>query len=113
MLCRVCIGLLRAGSGVMWAGTHDLTFEHHKTTTTLRRSREAGCSICIALANVLRPELDLLEDRSISIRASLRKISSDQVDLGPDDQPSGNNFRLDFELERKHARVFLLKETSN
>ncbi|KAH7390654.1 heterokaryon incompatibility protein-domain-containing protein [Pyrenochaeta sp. MPI-SDFR-AT-0127] len=47
--------------------------------------------------------MDLLEDRPISIRASLRKIHK---------SPAGEaRYCLDFELERKHNRVFLLKET--
>ncbi|KAH8732831.1 heterokaryon incompatibility protein-domain-containing protein [Phaeosphaeriaceae sp. PMI808] len=103
MLCKICVGMLRGGRGDIWVGTHDLTFDHHKTTTTLRRSREADCSICIALANILRHEFDLLEDRPISIRATLHKL--------PRDQSRKAQFQLNFELERKHTRIFLLKET--
>ncbi|KAL6712073.1 hypothetical protein ACN47E_003116 [Coniothyrium glycines] len=105
MLCKVCVGMLRGGSGEMFAGTHDLTFQHHMTTTSLRRSREADCSICIALANVLRQETDLLEDRSISIRARLKRLS--------EEGSSELKYCLDFELEKRYTRVFLLKQTKS
>jgi hypothetical protein len=104
MLCKVCVGMLRGGRGDVWAGTHDLTFEHHKSTTSLRASREADCSICIALTNVLRQEMDLLEDQPISIRASLRQLS--------DARSEELKYCLDFELEKKYSRIFLLKQTS-
>jgi hypothetical protein len=103
MLCKVCVGMLRGGRGELWAGTHDLTFEHHKTTTSLRRSREADCSICIALANVLRSDMDLLEDRPISIKASLKRLA--------EDGSKEIKYCLDFDLERTHNRIYLLKET--
>jgi hypothetical protein len=96
--------MLRGGRGELWAGTHDLTFEHHKTTTSLRRSREADCSICIALANVLRNDMDLLEDRSISIKASLKRL--------PEDESKEIKYCLDFDLEGAYNRIYLLKETS-
>src|SRR5262245_6608546 len=99
MLCKVCVCMLLGGTGELWTGTHDLTFEHHTSTVTLRRSREADCSICIALANVLRPEIDLLEDQPISIRASLSKLSSDGFDH--------DRFRLDFDILKRHTRTFL------
>lgn len=96
--------MLRGGRGELWAGTHDLTFDHHKTTTSLRRSREADCSICISLANVLRHDMDLLEDQPISIKASLRRL--------PDDKPDEKKYCLDFDLNRLYNRIYLLKETS-
>lgn len=103
MLCKTCVGMLRGGQGQIWAGTHDLTFEHHKTTTTLRRSREADCSICIVLVNILRHEVDLLEDRPLSVSARLSR---------PLKQDGTNETRyiLDFRLEKKFTRIFLLKE---
>lgn len=95
--------MLRGGSGELWAGTHDLTFKHHKTTASLRKSREADCSICISLAKVLRHDMDLLEDRPISIKASLKKLPADGV---------GVRYSLDFDLNGSHNRIYLLKETS-
>jgi hypothetical protein len=96
--------MLRGGRGELWAGTHDLTFDHHKTTTSLRRSREADCSICISLANVLRHDMDLLEDRSISIKASLKRL--------PEDGLGEIKYCLDFNLNKSYNRIYLLKETS-
>lgn len=103
MLCKVCVGMLRGGRGELWAGTHDLTFNHHNTTASLRKSREADCSICISLAKVLRRDMDLLEDRPISIKASLKKLPADG---------SGVRYSLDFDLNRSYSRMYLLKETS-
>jgi hypothetical protein len=47
--------------------------------------------------------MDLLEDQPVAIRASLRKVS--------DDQTGETKYRLDFDLENKYTRIFLLKET--
>lgn len=95
--------MLRGGQGQIWTGTHDLTFEHHKTTTSLRRSREADCSICIVLVNILRHEVDLLEDKPLSILAYLSKLPKlDDVDE--------TRYRLEFRCEKKFSRMFLLKK---
>jgi hypothetical protein len=107
--------MLRGGRGELWAGTHDLTFDHHKTTTSLRRSREADCSICISLANVLRHDMDLLEDRSISIKAKLWRLPEDKPDedeSNEDKRPKEIKYCLDFDMNRTHSRMYLLKETS-
>jgi hypothetical protein len=107
MLCKVCVGMIRGGRGELWVGTHDLTYEHHTTTGSLRRSREADCSICIGLANVLRHDMDLLEDKPISIRASLRLL--------PEKTGSKNKevvYSLHFDLDGRHTRTYRLKETS-
>jgi hypothetical protein len=101
MLCKVCVGMLRGGTGELWTGTHDLTFQHHSSTATLRRSREADCTICIALANILRHDIDLLSDQAISIRARLQRLPP----------PQDTDFRLDFIVEKKYTRIFLLKQT--
>jgi hypothetical protein len=91
--------MLRGGTGQQWIGTYDLTFKHHVTTDTLRRSREAGCSICTALANELRQEIDLLEDQDISIEASLSEVKE-----------YNGTYRLDFLLEKRRTRTFVLRE---
>jgi len=96
--------MLRGGSGELWAGTHDLTFKHHKTTASLRKSREADCSICMSLAKVLRHDMDLLEDQSISIKASLKRLLPDRL--------GEVRYSLDFDLNGSHNRIYLLKETS-
>jgi hypothetical protein len=96
--------MLRGGQGQIWTGTHDLTFEHHKTTTSLRRSREADCSICIVLVNILRQEVDLLEDKPLSILAYLSKLP--KLDNNIDEI----RYRLEFRLEKRFSRMFLLKE---
>jgi hypothetical protein len=96
--------MLRGGTGKQWIGTYDLTFKHHATTDTLRRSREAGCSLCTALANELRQEIDLLEDQAISIEARLSEVKG--IEPG-----SSCMYRLDFLLEKRRTRTFVLRET--
>lgn len=97
-LCNVCVGMLRGGRGDVWTGTHDLTFEHHKNTASLRRSRGADCTICIVLAGICREDgIDMLEDRALVIRAALHKRSNE------------DGFRLDFNIEKRHTRTFLLQ----
>jgi hypothetical protein len=89
--------MLRGGTGESWFGTHELMFQHHSSTATLRRSREADCTICITLANLLRHDINLLDDQAISIRARLQKIPL-------------YGYRLDFDVEKKYTRIFLLKQ---
>ncbi|KAF2194080.1 HET-domain-containing protein [Zopfia rhizophila CBS 207.26] len=103
MLCKICTCMLRGGTGQQWNGTHDLTFKHHTKTDTLRRSREAGCSICIALANELRQEIDLFEDHDLSIEASLSEVKDTESDK--------NLYRLDFVLQKRRTRTFVLRHT--
>ncbi|KAL1623445.1 hypothetical protein SLS54_004434 [Diplodia seriata] len=98
--------MLRGGIGQQWNGTYDLTFKHHTRTETLRRSREAGCSICIALANELRYNTDLLEDQDICIDASLSELKGGQWG-------DGGEYRLDFMLEKKRTRTFVLRPTGD
>ncbi|OJD36015.1 heterokaryon incompatibility protein [Diplodia corticola] len=104
MLCRTCACMLRGGTGQQWNGTYDLTFKHHARTESLRRSREAGCSICIALANELRHEMDLLDDQDISIDANLSELKGGQW-------KDGGVYRLDFILEKRRTRTFVLRPT--
>ena len=100
-LCNVCVGMLRGGRGDVWTGTHDLTFEHHKNTASLRRSRAADCTICIVLAGLCREDgIDMLEDQALAVRATLHKRSNQ------------DGFRLDFDIEKRHSRTFLLKPIS-
>ncbi|KAF1944137.1 HET-domain-containing protein [Clathrospora elynae] len=104
MLCDFCIGMLSERRGQIMTGMFDLTFEHHKFTTTLRRSVKADCSICTGLAKILESDTDLRVDQALSIRATLKKVwlGSDQV--------RGSTFTLDFELGKNRSRVFLLTE---
>ncbi|KAK7733609.1 hypothetical protein SLS57_000624 [Botryosphaeria dothidea] len=95
--------MLRGGTGQEWRGTYELTFKHHSRTEALRRSREAGCSICVALANELKHEVDLLDDQEISIEASLSELKGGQW--------TGGVYRLDFVLEKRRTRTFVLRPT--
>ena len=82
----------------MWTGTHDMTFEHHKSTASLRRSCAVDCTICTVLDSLYREDgTDLLEDQPLSIRATLRKRSKEE------------DFRLDFDIEKRYSRTFLLE----
>jgi hypothetical protein len=112
MLCRVCVCMLRGGTGQQWNGTHDLTFSHHSRTESLRRSREAGCSICIALANELRSEIDLLEDQSISIEASLSVLEfrKDRKAEVKGSRLDVSLYRLEFLLQKRRNRTFVLNQ---
>jgi len=103
MLCMICTCMLRGGTGRQWTGTYDLTFKHHSRTETLRRSKQAGCSICTALANELRQDIDLLEDEDISVTASLSKVKTLELKHAI--------YRLDFVLQKKHTRTFVLMQT--
>lgn len=105
--------MLRGGTGQQWNGTHDLTFKHHSRTESLRRSREAGCSICIALVNELRHEVDLLDDRPLSIAANLSVLSlrKDRKAEAKGAKTNGGMYRLDFVLEKRCTRTFVLRET--
>lgn len=93
--------MLRGRTGLQWNGTHDLTFNHHTKTDTLRRSREVGCSICVALANELRQDIDLFDDYDLSIEAILSEVK----DIGLDN----SLYRLDFSLPKKRTRTFVLR----
>lgn len=86
--------MLRGGRGAR-SGTHDLTFDHHKTTTSLRRSREVDCKICKSLGNAIWRDVNLLEDQSISITAVLKPLLS--------------GFSLDFDINQRFKRAYLLK----
>ena len=105
MLCSICVSLLRGGREVVWTGKLDYTYQHHNTTTTLRRSSDLGCTICIALTKLLLRDIDLLNDLPLSILASLQKCTIDE-------RPSERNYRLDFNVEKKYTRTFLLKQKS-
>jgi hypothetical protein len=48
--------------------------------------------------------MDLLEDRPISIKASLKRL--------PEDESKEIKYCLDFDLEKTYNRIYLLKETS-
>lgn len=105
-----------------------MTFQHHKTMTTLRQSREVvGCSICRALASELekREGLDVTGDTEIAIQAELTHLE-DQDNLAFR-RGSGDRaiYRLDFTLEKEQLgprmemervetllRTFALKPTS-
>jgi hypothetical protein len=118
-----------------WLGTGDtsnerfsVTIQHHKTTKTLRESKEVvGCSICRALTHELekREELDIAVDMEIAIQAELTRLE-DQDNLafrkGSENRAI---YRLDFTLEKKQLgphmemervekllRTFALKPTS-
>ncbi|KAF9735961.1 heterokaryon incompatibility protein [Paraphaeosphaeria minitans] len=81
-LCNVCVGMLRAGKGDIWTGTHDLAFEHHKSTASLRRSRKADCMVCVVLAGLYRRDgADILDDRPIFIQATIRRLEAHHHNL--------------------------------
>lgn len=103
MLCRTCVSLLRGGLGPKWNGTYDPIFRHHTNTKTLRRSQEAGCAICDALANELQSEISLSQDQHISVNAHLSRLRGR---LWEDAE-----YRLDFELDKKRIRTFVLRPT--
>lgn len=92
--------MLRGGTGQQWTGTHDLNFQHHSRTETLRRSKQAGCTICTVLADVLKEEIDLLHDSEISIAANLSEVKTLKSAQAV--------YRLDFVLQRKQVRTFVL-----
>jgi hypothetical protein len=95
--------MLRGGTGQQWTGTYDLTFKHHSRTDTLRRSKQAGCSICTVLAKELRQEIDLLEDEDITVAANLSKVKTPELNQAI--------YRLDFVLQKKLTRTFVLMQT--
>lgn len=104
MLCDVCIGMLTRRAGQFFDGTLDVTFEHHKSTKTLRQSLSIHCPICTRLARMLSQDTDLSRDQPVAIKAILRKIS--QKTNGP----KGYEFTLDLELgEARSSRFFLAK----
>jgi hypothetical protein len=112
-----------------WLGTGDtsnerfgVTFQHHKTTKTLRESKVVvGCSICRALTN----ELDVTEDTEIAIQAELTHLKDhDNLAFRRGSEESAI-YRLDFTLEKEQLgprmkmekvetllRTFALKPTS-
>ena len=97
-LCNACVAMLQEGRGYVWAGTLDLTFKHHDNTASLRQSQELDCSICTTLANFCQKNgIDMFKDQALAIMATLRKISSQ------------DGFKLDFDIEKRHARTFLLE----
>ncbi len=95
--------MLRGGTGQQWTGTYDLTFKHHARTDTLRRSKQAGCSICTVLADELRQDIDLLVDQDISVATSLSKVITPELKQAI--------YRLDFVLQKKKTRTFVLMQT--
>lgn len=81
-LCKVCIDMLEEAKGLVWAGTLDPTFEHHKTTTSLRHSSDADCTICVALASLFsQDEVYLTADRPMLVRAVIRNLHGYHEDL--------------------------------
>lgn len=104
MLCDVCIGMLTRRTGQFFDGTLDVTFEHHKSTKTIRQSLSMHCPICTRLARILSQDTDLSRDQPVAIKACLRKVS--QRIHGP----KGYDFTLDFELRKaRSSRFFLAK----
>jgi hypothetical protein len=103
MLCKVCVGMPRGGRGETLAGTQGLNFEHHKTTSSLRLSREMDCSICTVLTNVLQQDIDLLEDRAISVVANFRRL--------PVATSRDIEYVLEFSMNKKYTRTYMLRET--
>jgi hypothetical protein len=104
MLCKICLRMLRGGAGKQWL--EYLRFAHHSSTVTLRHSRDAGCSICRALATDLKKDINLAIDQDIVIEALLSELK---------ELPGKRNsaYRLDFLLETKRIHTFVLQETSN
>ncbi|CAI9625634.1 unnamed protein product [Alternaria burnsii] len=59
--------------------------------------------------------MDLLEDRSISIKAKLWKLPEDKPDEDESNENKGPKeikYCLDFDMNRTHGRMYLLKETN-
>lgn len=97
--------MLRGGKEQAWRGIHDLAFDHHTRTESLRRSSEAGCSICVALTKELRHEIDLLNNQDVSIEPKLSELRHGKWE-------DSGAYRLDFLLEKKRTRTFILTPTS-
>lgn len=103
MLCDTCIGLLHKNKGLTWQRTLAQTFDHHKSTKTLRRSAKAGCSICTAIAKELEPEINLKETQPLLLQAVLDRKKK---------RGEKTWFRLDFSLIGRLRCTFILAETS-
>ena len=101
MLCQVCSDMLRGSRGRVWAGTLDLTFEHHKAITSLQCSAEVYCPICRSLYT----DVASRGDKTVNIRAILKKVSP------AFNERKGLTYRLDFDMGSNHTRTFLLKES--
>ncbi|EKG17140.1 Heterokaryon incompatibility [Macrophomina phaseolina MS6] len=101
MLCSTCACMLRGGTEQLLQGDRALVFRHHTRTESLRRSREGRCSICVALANELRDEIDLFNDQDISVEASLSELMHGEW-------ANRDVYRLDFVLEKRRTRTFVL-----
>ncbi|KAF2690119.1 HET-domain-containing protein [Lentithecium fluviatile CBS 122367] len=101
MLCNICVCMLRGGRSELWTGSLDRTYQHHSTIATLRGSKEAGCTICIGLSNILQHKVDLLNDLPIAIRASLHRVMNKWQD--------DSIYLLEFDLNKKYMRTYLLK----
>lgn len=80
----------------------DPAFKYHSRTDALRQSIEAGCSICIALANKLRQNINLKNNQDISIKGFLSKVEELKSD-------SSSIYQLDFIVENRWTHTFKLK----
>jgi hypothetical protein len=105
MLCDVCISMLSQHKGLIWAGSlTPLSFEHHKSTKTLRQSLTTHCAICTGIAKVLSRDIDLQQDQPVAVRANLTTLQRQRKDS------SDSTFELTFKLCKNRERTFLLNE---
>ena len=65
------------------------TFEHHKSTKTLRQSVAMRCTICTGAAQTLGEEIDLSRDQTVALQAYLTKGERARNEF------KGDGFKLD------------------
>ena len=105
MLCDVCIGMLSQRKGLVMHGTLQPTFEHHKSTKTLRHSRDMQCPVCTRLAKTLSLHTDLAKDQGLSVQATLNR------ERGYGKETGKRCFKLIFFLHPNRECTFFLEET--
>jgi hypothetical protein len=94
--------MLTRRTGLIFTGTLDLVFEHHKSTKMLRQSIGMHCPMCTRLAQMLSEDTDISRDQPVAIRACLKKVHQLPQD------PEGYDFTLDFKLGNGRECRFLL-----
>lgn len=94
--------MLTRQTGLVFTGTPEFVFDHHKSTKTLRQSIGMHCPICTRLAEMLSQDTDLSRDQSLAFRAILWK------EFHVRDSPKAYEFTLDFKLGMGRQCRFLL-----
>jgi hypothetical protein len=104
MLCAGCTKMLSGVKGLSYYGTYGHTYEHHKSSVSIRRSAEVGCAICVLIAQVLPPASHISENLPTAFRTYLQRRSTEPG--------QGMLFHLNISHEKKHKYTFVLAETS-